>query len=79
MIVNLRLFLNHYFWNRISLVAMAISYMLKQWPKLITFMRDGRFEIDNNRAERSAMAIIVMTRKDLQKTEEYFYWSGYKS
>lgn len=38
---------------------MAISYTLNQWPKLITFMRDGRVEIDNNRAERSIKPFVI--------------------
>ena len=37
----------------------AISYTLKQWPKLTTFMKDGRIEIDNNRAERSIKPFVI--------------------
>lgn len=37
----------------------AISYTLKQWPKLKTFMKDGRLEIDNNRAERSIKPFVI--------------------
>ncbi|WP_391203207.1 IS66 family transposase [Psychrobacillus sp. L4] len=42
-----------------SATGMAISYTLKQWPKLITFMKDGRIEIDNNRAERSIKPFVI--------------------
>lgn len=37
----------------------AISYTLKQWSKLTTFMKDGRIEIDNNRAERSIKPFVI--------------------
>lgn len=40
----------------------AITYCLNQWPKLITFLQDGRLEIDNNRGER-AIKPFVMGRK----------------
>jgi len=42
-----------------SATGMAISYTLNQWPKLITFMKDGRVEIDNNRAERSIKPFVI--------------------
>ncbi|ARF15085.1 IS66 family transposase [Sporosarcina ureae] len=37
----------------------AISYTLKQWPKLRTFMKDSRIEIDNNRAELSIKPFVI--------------------
>jgi len=37
----------------------AVQYCRNQWPKLITFMEDGRLEIDNNRAERSIKAFVI--------------------
>ncbi|EOR20128.1 transposase, partial [Niallia nealsonii AAU1] len=40
----------------------AINYSLNQWSKLIVFMKDGRLELDNNRAERSIKP-FVMGRK----------------
>jgi transposase len=40
----------------------AISYCLNQWGKLVTFLEDGRLEIDNNRSERSIKP-VVMGRK----------------
>ena len=30
----------------------AIAYTLKRWPHLLTYLQDGRYEIDNNRTER---------------------------
>lgn len=40
----------------------AINYSLNQWPKLTAFMKDGRLELHNNRAERSIKP-FVMGRK----------------
>jgi transposase len=37
----------------------AITYSLNQWQKLTTFMKDGRIEIDNNRAERSIKPFVI--------------------
>ena len=45
-----------------SPVGIAISYTLKRWPQLITYLEDGRYEIDNNRSER-AIKPFVMGRK----------------
>lgn len=36
-----------------SLTGKAISYTQKQWPKLLTYLADGRLEISNNRMERA--------------------------
>ncbi|GEN85154.1 transposase [Sporosarcina luteola] len=33
-----------------SKLGEAITYSLNQWPKLVSFLKDGRLEIDNNRA-----------------------------
>jgi len=41
-----------------SATGMAIS-SLNQWPKLITIMKEGRVEIDNNRAERSIKPFVI--------------------
>ncbi len=46
-----------------SLLGKAIAYTLNAWPYLQTFLKDGRLEIDNNRAER-AMKPPVMGRKN---------------
>ena len=41
----------------------ALSYNLKQWPKLIRYLEDGELNIDNNRAER-AIKPFVIARKN---------------
>jgi transposase len=40
----------------------AVQYTRKRWPYLITYLEDGRYEIDNNRTER-AIKPFVMGRK----------------
>jgi len=40
-------------------VGKAISYTLKRWPFLITYLEDGRYEIDNNRSERSIKPFVI--------------------
>jgi len=37
----------------------AIAYCINQWTKLTAFLRDGRLEIDNNRAERSVKPFVI--------------------
>lgn len=37
----------------------AISYTLNQWPKLLTYLADGRLEISNNRMERAIKPFAV--------------------
>ncbi len=37
----------------------AIHYLANQWPKLIVYMRDGRLNIDNNRAERAIKPFVI--------------------
>lgn len=37
----------------------SISYCLRQWIKLTAFMKDGRIEIDNNRAERAIKPFVI--------------------
>ena len=46
-----------------SLLAKAIYYMQSQWPKLQTYLKDGRLEISNNRMER-AMKPFAVGRKN---------------
>jgi transposase len=43
----------------------AISYCLKQWEPLNTFLLDGRLEIDNNRTERSIKAFVIARKNFL--------------
>jgi transposase len=44
---------------RKSLVGKAITYSLNQWEKLTAFLKDGRFEIDNNRSDRSIKPFVI--------------------
>ena len=37
----------------------AIDYTLKRWPYLMTYLKDGRFEIDNNRSERAIKPFTI--------------------
>ena len=37
----------------------AIKYCLNQWPKLESFLLDGRLEISNNRAERAIKPFVI--------------------
>jgi len=45
-----------------SLLGQAVFYTLNQWPKLLTYLQDGRLENNNNRSER-AIKPFVMGRK----------------
>lgn len=45
-----------------SALGQAIHYCCEQWDKLNAFLKDGRLELDNNRAERSIKP-FVMGRK----------------
>ncbi len=42
-----------------SLLGKALSYTLNQWPKLQTYLCDGRLEISNNRMERMIKPFAV--------------------
>lgn len=42
-----------------SSLGKAVSYCLKQWPKLEAFILDGRIEISNNRAERAIKPFVI--------------------
>ena len=46
-----------------QLLHKAISYTLNQWTKLVTYLEEGRINIDNNRAER-AVKVFVIGRKN---------------
>lgn len=37
----------------------AIGYSLRQWPKLIRYIDDGKLSIDNNRAERAIKPFVI--------------------
>ncbi|CAN5142104.1 IS66-like element ISPsy5 family transposase [soil metagenome] len=42
-----------------SPLGQAVSYTLNQWPKLITFLKDGRLENNNNRSERAIKPFVI--------------------
>ena len=42
-----------------SLLGKAITYALNQWPKLLTYLKDGRLEISNNRMEQAIKPFAV--------------------
>ena len=46
-----------------SALGRAVAYTLDQWPYLVNYLRDGRLECSNNRAERSIKP-FVMARKN---------------
>jgi transposase len=37
----------------------AVSYCLKQWDRLVTFLEDGRLDIDNNSSERAIKGFVI--------------------
>ncbi len=43
---------------RSSKLGTAIEYTRKRWPYLITYLLDGRYEIDNNRCERAIKPFV---------------------
>ena len=45
-----------------SAIGKAIAYSLRQWPKLIRYVDDGRLSIDNNRAERAIKPFVIGRR-----------------
>lgn len=46
-----------------SPIGKAIAYSLNHWSHLLTFLKDGRLEIDNNETERT-IKYFVMARKN---------------
>jgi transposase len=42
-----------------SAIGIAISYTLKLWPRLIRYVEDGRYEIDNNLIENSIRPLAL--------------------
>jgi len=42
-----------------SLLGKAIQYNLNQWEKLTVYLKDGRVNIDNNRAERAIKPFVI--------------------
>lgn len=42
-----------------SLLGKAVSYTLNQWPKLLTYLQDGRLDNNNNRSERAIKPFVI--------------------
>jgi transposase len=42
-----------------SLVGTAVTYCRNQWEKLVTFLEDGRLDLDNNSSERSIKSFVI--------------------
>lgn len=42
-----------------SPLGVAVSYTLNQWPKLLTYLKDGRLENNNNRTERAIKPFAI--------------------
>lgn len=45
-----------------SLLGQALHYLSEQWPKLVRFVEDGRFPIDNNACENAIRPFVVGRR-----------------
>jgi transposase len=45
-----------------SLLGQALHYLSAQWPKLVRFVEDGSFPIDNNAAENAIRPFVVGRR-----------------
>ena len=37
----------------------ALHYLMEQWPYLTNYLKDGRLELSNNRAERSIKPFVI--------------------
>jgi transposase len=42
-----------------SAIGKALSYLKNQWPRLIGYLDDGRYPIDNNAAERAIRPFTI--------------------
>ena len=42
-----------------SALSKALTYLKEQWPYLCNYLKDGRLEISNNRAERSIKPFVI--------------------
>ena len=45
-----------------SLLGQALHYLSGQWPKLVRFVEDGNFPIDNNPCENAIRPFVVGRR-----------------
>lgn len=48
-----------------SALGQAIKYSRNQWEKLVSYLKDGRLEIDNNRSERSIKPFVISRKNFL--------------
>ena len=46
-----------------SALGRALTYLKDEWPYLLNYLKDGRLELSNNRAERS-IKLFVIDRKN---------------
>ena len=42
-----------------SALGKALNYLKEQWPYLCNYLKDGRLELSNNRAERSIKPFVI--------------------
>lgn len=42
-----------------SALGKALAYLMDQWPYLCNYLKDGRLELSNNRAERSIKPFVI--------------------
>ena len=42
-----------------SALGKAFTYLKEQWPYLTNYLKDGRLELSNNRAERSIKPFVI--------------------
>ena len=45
-----------------SLLGKALHYLASQWPKLVRFVEDGRYPIDNNACENAIRPFVIGRR-----------------
>jgi len=50
-----------------SVIGKAMAYALNQWPRLIRYLDDGRYEIDNNLIENSIQRLEELFPQNLKK------------
>ena len=48
-----------------SALGKALHYLKEQWPYLTNYLKDGRLEISNNRAERSIKPFVIDRKNSL--------------
>jgi len=48
-----------------SALGKALHYLREQWPYLINYLKDGRLELSNNRAERSIKPFVISRKNFL--------------